>query len=91
VVSHVTLLNSQTQSAYYQGAKSLMGKMSEHLGMTKEYSAALTTISARVDNQVFMLSFLQSLAVVMCIFALSFIPLYFIRLREKVAGNIAAH
>jgi DHA2 family multidrug resistance protein len=91
VVSHVSLLNPQTQQAYYQGLQGLSAKMVQTLGMTKEYSASLTTLAARVDNQVFMLSFLQTLAVIMMIFALSFIPLYFIRLREKVTGDIAAH
>lgn len=87
----VSLLNSNAQSAYYSSANGLGQKMSEGLGMASGSDAALKSLYARIQNQVFMLSFKQLMFMMMLIFAVSFIPLYLLRFKEKTNKVVDAH
>lgn len=89
--SRVSLLNANTQAAFYQSTGGMAAKMSEAVGMTAGGDAALKALYFRVQNQVFMLSFNQLIWTIMCIFALSFIPLYMLELKVKPTGPIDAH
>jgi DHA2 family multidrug resistance protein len=89
--SKVSLLNSNTQFAVHQLNAGLSQKMSDNVGMLRGSEAAIKTIYYRVQNQVFMMSFLQLVWTIMMIFALSFIPLYFLKLRIKPTGPIDSH
>ncbi|HEY1080415.1 MAG TPA: DHA2 family efflux MFS transporter permease subunit [Bdellovibrio sp.] len=87
----VSLLNANAQAAYYSSSAGLTQKMSDSLGMASGSEAALKSIYGRIQNQVFMLSFNQLMFTMMLIFAISFIPLYFLRYKEKTNKVIDAH
>jgi DHA2 family multidrug resistance protein len=87
----VSLLNAPTQSAYYQSSGGMAKKMSDEVGMATGSEAALKGLYYRVQNQVFMLSFNQLIWTIMAIFAISFIPLYRLKLRFKPTGPIDSH
>ncbi|WP_374028693.1 DHA2 family efflux MFS transporter permease subunit [Bdellovibrio bacteriovorus] len=91
LTSKVSLLNSNAQSAYYSTANGMAGKMSDGLGMATGSEAALRSLYGRIQNQVFMLSFKQLMFLMMIIFAVSFIPLYFLRYKEKTNVVVDSH
>jgi len=89
--SKVSLLNYNAQNTYYSTANGMGAKMSESLGMASGSDAALKSLYARIQNQVFMLSFKQLMFLMMIIFAVSFIPLYLLRLKVKATQVVDAH
>lgn len=91
LTSKVSLLNQTTQTQYYSGSQALGGKMTESLGMGTGAEAALKSIYGRIQNQVFMLTFQQLMWTMMIIFVFAFIPLYFIRFKEKTTKVVDAH
>lgn len=91
LVTKVSLLNSNTQQTYYPALQSFAAKMQAGVGMGPATNAALRSIRARVENQVFMLSFIQLVFIIMIIFALSFIPLFLLRFKEKPVVVADAH
>lgn len=91
LTSKVSLLNSNSQSVYYPLVTGLGKKMTENMGMATGHEAALKAIGARIQNQVFMLSFNQLIWTMMIIFSLAFIPWYFLELKRKVTGPIDSH
>lgn len=91
LVSHVSLLNHNTREFYYTVSRGMGAKMSQAVGMTTGTDAALVALKGRVLLQVFMMSFNQVVWTIMMIFAFSFIPLYFLRLKSKTVAPIDAH
>lgn len=91
LVSKVSMLEPATQQAYLQGAAGMAGKMTQSLGMTTGHQAALTSIYGRVQNQVFMLSFQQLMFIMMGVFAISFIPYYFLKFKGKTNVIVDSH
>lgn len=89
--AHVSELNPQTQLALKQTSFGLNSKLSESLGDATPREAAIKTIYFRIQNQAFMLSFVQLMNVIGVIFLLSFIPLYRLRLKGKTAAVVDAH
>ncbi len=87
----ISLLNANSQSAYYQMSNGMKAKMSDVIGMANSSDVAIKTLYFKVQNQVFMLSFNQLIWIIMAIFSLSFIPLYTLRLKVKPKGPIDAH
>lgn len=90
LTSKVSLLNTNTQMQYYPMANNFAHKMSENMGMATGHEAALKSLAARIQNQVFMMSFNQLIWTMMLIFSLAFIPWYFLELKRKVTGPIDA-
>lgn len=84
LVSHVSLLNQNTQQAYQQSINGMNAKMSEGVGMGQAITATMQSLTHRVQNQVFMMSFNQLIWLIMGIFVFSFIPLYLMKFRAKV-------
>lgn len=80
-VSHVSLLDPNTQSAFYGTMNGFMLKAG--VGFTDAYHAALTAIRGRVSGQVFIMNFIQLIWIIMIIFAFSYIPLFLIKFRKK--------
>jgi DHA2 family multidrug resistance protein len=89
--SNLSLLNPNTQSMFYQTMGGMKQKMSDAIGMATSADAALKSLYYRVQNQVFMMSFLQLVWLIMIIFAVAFIPLYRLKFKMKVKGPIDAH
>lgn len=91
ISAKVSLLSPATQQAFGQSSNGMAGKMSEMVGLGSGASAALKALAFRVENQVFMVSFIQLIWVIMIIFAFSFIPLYMLRLNTKPTGPVDSH
>ncbi len=91
LAAKVSLLNTTTQQAYYSGAANISKKMSTGVGMLRADKAALTSIKHRLDGQVFMMSFNQLMWIIMFIFALAYIPWWFLKLKVKPVGVISDH
>lgn len=92
LASKVSLLNPGTQAVYYPMVNGMAnGKMAEGIGMATGTEAALKAIYYRIQNQVFMMSFLQLMGYMLLIFTISYIPLYLLRFRKKVAVVADAH
>ncbi len=91
--NHVTLLNGATVNAYKSTVGAMGTKMLNVTGFTPDHgpSAAIQLLYMRVQGQVFMLSFLQLVWIMMFIFALSFIPFYFLKIKGKTVAPVDAH
>ncbi|MNL56119.1 hypothetical protein D3C87_1795860 [compost metagenome] len=85
------MLEPQTQMAFQQSVSGMAGKMGTAVGVGTPTQATLASISMRVQNQVFMLSFNQLMVTVALIFMIAFIPLALIRFKHKPTGPIDAH
>jgi DHA2 family multidrug resistance protein len=90
LVSHVSMLNPNTQAFVQQTQGGMMAKLSDQIGMALPNSATLQALTYKIQNQVFMMSFTQMMWVVMIIFGFSFIPLAMLKV-DKVSGPIDAH
>ncbi len=91
LVGKVSLLDKNTVSTYFSSMNGMGSKMVESLGMATGNEAALRALYGRIQAQVFMLSFNQLIWTIMIIFLLAFVPLYFIKLKDKPTGPIDAH
>jgi DHA2 family multidrug resistance protein len=91
IVSHVSMLDPQTQVEYLQAQGGMTSKMIQTVGQGTARDAALKSLSGRVHAQVFMLSFNQLMFTISLIFSLSFIPLIRLKLRSRPGGPVAAH
>lgn len=91
MASKVSLLNTNTQQIYYQTEKSMSNKIPSGVGMIRPDKAALTAIKHRLDGQVFMMSFNQLMWIIMMIYAFSFIPWYFLKIRLRPTAVVDAH
>lgn len=91
LTSKVSLLNPNTQAYYYPTANGLGQKMAGELGMATGSQAALQALYYRIQNQVFMMSFLQLLVIIMMIFALSYIPLFLLKFKRRPVAVMDAH
>lgn len=91
LASHVTLLDSSTYATYMQSTGAVAGKFAKDLGLADGVDFALRSIVHRVDNQAFMLSFIQLVWVIMMCFGVSYIPLYLLNLKKKTVVVSDAH
>jgi DHA2 family multidrug resistance protein len=70
----------------------MKNKMIDAVGMNATVqSAPLKSLYFRIQNQVFMMSFLQLIVVIMVIFSFSFIPLYFLKFKKKPQAVMDSH
>lgn len=81
ISNNVSLLNVNTQSEYYGAQASFAKKEFKHVGFVNPEQAVLKSLKDRLSKQVFIQSFQQMIWIIMFIFALSYIPLYFLQLR----------
>jgi DHA2 family multidrug resistance protein len=91
LASRVSAVNMATQQAYYSTKAGLLAKLPSEVGMTTPTKAAFQAIQYRIQNQAFLLSFLQLSFVIMVLFALSLIPLAMLRFKEKPKTVMDAH
>ena len=61
------------------------------IGLANTSSAAIASLYNRIQNQAFVLSFLQLVGIMMVIFSISFIPILFIKLKKKVQNVSDSH
>jgi MFS transporter, DHA2 family, multidrug resistance protein len=92
IVSRVSAVNQTTQQTYFGSKAGMLSKLPSQIGFaTAPSKAAFQAIYYRIQNQAFMLSFLQLIYVIMFIFALSFLPLLLLRFKKKVVAVMDAH
>jgi DHA2 family multidrug resistance protein len=91
LVSHLSLLRPVVAAQYAQTVGGMSAKASYMVGMGDRNHSALMALYYKVQHQVFMMSFLQLMWTMMGIFALSFIPLYLLKLKKKVVAVTDAH
>ena len=89
--TNVSLLNPQTQAAVSQMQGGLAMKMSHGIGTATAQQGTIMSLAGRLQAQVFLLSFNQLMYTVACIFVFAFVPLFFLRLRNKPTKMVDAH
>lgn len=89
--SGMSWLNPNVQSYYTQTNAALAAKMGRNVGFVEGNQAALRAINGKVQAQVFVMSFLQLVTLMMILVSLAFIPLYLLQLRKKVAVVADSH
>ena len=84
-------LNINTTTELNGNIHGLATKFPNQVGLTDYMTASIASIYHRVQQQIFMLSFLQLVGIMMIIFSVSFIPLFLIKLKKKVVAVTDAH
>jgi MFS transporter, DHA2 family, multidrug resistance protein len=87
----VTQLNPNVQSFYMQMQHGLAGKLASELGINRGAQAALKALYYKVQAQVFMLSFIQLVWIMMLLVGLAYIPLYLLKFEREVGVVADAH
>ena len=77
IISHVSSLNQNALSALNSSAAGFSSRFIKDIGLSTPSNAAIASIYGRIQNQAFILSFLQLIGVMMIIFSISFIPILF--------------
>jgi DHA2 family multidrug resistance protein len=91
LVSHVTLFRPAVASQFYATVAGMHTKAVSQVGLGDSYHGALMAMYYKVQHQVFMMSFLQLMWTLMSIFAISFVPLYLLKLTKKVTVVSESH
>jgi len=91
LVSKVSLLNPNVQSYYMQVTGAFSNKLAREVGFNWGSQTALKTLLYKLEAQVFMLSFLQLVFVMMFLVGLAYIPLALIRFKRQAVKIVDAH
>lgn len=91
ILSHISYLNMNSLNSYNATILNFSSSFSKDIGLSNSTYAALQSLYYRVQSQVFTLSFLQLIEVMMVIFSISFIPLILIKLKKKVHNVTDSH
>jgi len=84
-------LNPQVQG-FVQGLNSNMGsKLSTEIGFNLNSAATLKTLYFKVQNQVFMMSFLQLIYIMLFIMLLTIIPIWRLKLKRGPIAVVNEH
>lgn len=87
----VTAFSPAAQNFYMGTSQGLTTKMSGELGFSTPQAGALKILYYKVQNQVFMMSFLQLVWIMMAILLISIIPLWRLNLKRGPIKPIDAH
>lgn len=90
LASKVTLLNPNT-ARWYQSASGGGGKMAADVGMAHGPEVLLKSMWFKMQTQVFMMTFLQLVFIMMLCVSVAFIPLYFLKLKKGPQKVVDAH
>lgn len=83
LVSKVSLLNPNIQSFYAATNNSMAVKMGKNIGFNEGVQGTLKALAGKVNAQVFMMSFLQLVFLMMIMVSFVFIPLYLLKFNRK--------
>ncbi len=89
--SKVTAFNKNAYNFYLQTANGLKTKMTTAVGFDVPQNAALKVLYYKVQNQVFMLTFLQLVFIMMLILLFAFIPIYQMKIKRGPIKPVDAH
>lgn len=87
----VSLLNPATQIQSRQIIGGMAGKMSEMVGMSTPDQAMLKSLSARLQTQVFVMSFTQVMWIMMIIVAFAAIPIFLLKRPKGPVVMVDSH
>ncbi len=91
LLSHVNALSTNAGSEITGNTLAFSTKFVNQIGLGDLNTAAIASIYQRVQQQAFMLSFLQLVGIMMVIFSVSFVPLFLIKLKKKVVAVTDTH
>jgi DHA2 family multidrug resistance protein len=91
LISKVSELNPNAQAFYMQTAQGMNYKMASSIGIAQPMQAGLKALAYKVQGQVFMMSFLQLVFIMMILIGLAFIPLYLLHFRRTPVAVMDAH
>lgn len=89
--NRMNALNPQVQNFISGTTQALKSKMATEIGMNMDSSAAIKVLYFKVQNQVFMMTFLQLIYVIMAIMLLVIFPLYRLKLPKGGTKIVDAH
>jgi DHA2 family multidrug resistance protein len=89
--SKVSRLNPQVEVTYQNLSRGMMQKLPDQLQRASPTQAAAKILTFKIQNQVFMMSFLQLMWTVMAIMSLSFLPIFLLEVRDGPVGVVDAH
>lgn len=87
----VTAFNRNASQFYQQTSQGMAYKMSDMIGFDLPKNAALKVLYYKVQNQVFMITFLQLVFIMMVIVMFAFIPIYRMKLKRGPIKPVDAH
>jgi len=91
LASKVSLLNPNTQQFIQSSGGALGHKMGEQIGLAGGAKAALRVLYFKMQSQVFMMTFLQLVFIMMALVSLAFIPLYLLKFKRPPVVVMADH
>lgn len=87
----INAFNTNATNFFTQATQSMSMKLSSEMGFATSHKAALQALYYKVQNQVFMMSFLQLVIIMMLILAVAVIPLYRLKLERMAVKIVDAH
>ncbi|APJ03387.1 DHA2 family efflux MFS transporter permease subunit [Silvanigrella aquatica] len=91
ILLHVSNLSTTSINELNSSASNFSFRFLKDIGLSNSSNAALLSLYSRVQHQAFALSFLQLVQIMMIIFAISFLPIIFIKLKKKVKNVSNSH
>ncbi len=91
LVGRVSLLNPNVQNFYARSNGALESKLSKEVGFNAGAQDVLQTLYHKVQNQVFMMGFLQLVMIMMILTGFAFVPLALLKFKRKSAVVLDAH
>lgn len=91
MLSKLSELDLAANSFMNQLSSSMSNQMINLLGNGDPHSAAIKILTFKVNNQVFMLSFLELIQTMMVVIAFSIIPIYFMKIKRGSTKVVDAH
>ncbi len=91
ISSKVTAFDVQAQNFSQSMSNGMAMKMAESVGFDVAHRSGIQILLMKVQSQVFMMTFLQLIFIMMGILALAFIPLYRMKLKKGAVKVVDAH
>lgn len=91
MAANVTAFDAQAQNFSQSMSHGMAVKMAESVGFDVAHRSGVQLLLYKVQNQVFMMTFLQLVFIMMIILAFAFIPLYTLRLKKGAVKPVDAH
>lgn len=91
MAANVTAFDVQAQNFSQNISNSMTVKMAESVGFDAAHRSGLQMLYYKVQNQVFMMTFLRLIFIMMSILAFAFIPVYTLKLKKGTVKPVDAH
>ncbi len=91
MAAKLSLLNINVQNFVSQTSSNMTHQMSSVLGMATSQQAAAKVLSFRIQNQVFMLSFLELIQIMMLVIGLAILPIIFMKIKRGPTKIVDSH